>query len=85
MIQERVDQLDRQQLIGLIVASFVIGSNCLAGIVKMIVSMDAEVRESILEQVGLHLLKMFRQELTDWICKYWKYMEQQHLQLLKHL
>jgi hypothetical protein len=72
-------------LIGLTVASFVIGNTCLIGVVKMLVLMDIEIRESILGQVGLHLSKMFRQELTDWICKYWRYIEQQHLQLLKYL
>jgi hypothetical protein len=72
-------------LIGLVVASFVLGNTCWTGTVKMLALMDTDIKEIILEQVGLHLRKMFRQELTDWICKYWKCIEQQHLQLLKYL
>jgi hypothetical protein len=73
-VLQRVDQLEDNAIVGLAVASMVLGNACWEGTIKMFSQMDSERRERVFAVFKIHLQKHFN-ELAEWLLKYWRVTE----------
>jgi len=75
-VLQRVSQLEDDAVVGLAVASMVLGNACWEGTVKMFSQMDSERRDRVFTIFKRHLQKHFNDELAEWLLKYWRVTEQ---------
>lgn len=69
-------------MVGLVLFSLVLGSDCWISAIKMLSAIDSDVKEEVLVDMRIHLSAMFNDIAAQWVYTNWRVMEQQHIDLL---
>jgi hypothetical protein len=72
-------------MLGICIFSFILGGACWNSCGKLINDMEKDKRSQFLTELGLHIAKRFGNIVSDWSCKHYRYIEDQHFKLISYL
>lgn len=75
-ITQRFDQLNMQQLVGVVTASFTLGEHCWLAASRMLTLLEDEKQTEVLNLFAYHLASRYQDNLVQWINRNWKMITQ---------
>ena len=63
----------------------ILGGQCWNAAIKMLNTIPQQEREDLFSLFKKYVLKMYNDSITRWILTNWKVVDDQHLQLIKHI